>query len=130
MSLQFIYYFQSTLYSLLTSNNNLPKIYLSVQQDAKYPFILINLQKAVNLSKPHLPTYEIDFEICIFARDKAQETILKTMSVIGDMIRQENLSNNQYKVLSVKDQNLEWVRGHDLLTTKLVVSYKSLIQSI
>lgn len=129
MSIQFIYNFQSKLYELLSSHINLPKVYLSVQQDAKYPFILINLQKALNLSKHDIATYEVVFEICIFARDKAQENILKTASIISTVINPENLNMSECKMLSMKDQEMEWVRGHDLLTTKLVVGYKGLIQS-
>jgi len=123
-----IYHFQNNLYGILTAHTSLPKVYLSVQQDAKYPFILINLQKVINLSKYDLVTYEIDFEICIFARTKTQETLLNTMTIISELIKPKPLSNKCYKVLSIKDQNMNWIRGHDLLTTKLVVEYKGLIQ--
>ncbi len=108
---------------------SLPKVYLSVQQDAKYPFILITMNKATNLSKHDFATYEIDFEICIFTREKAQETLLKLAANISNLMRSETLSTEQFQVISVKDQNLDFVRGHDLLTTKLIISYKGLIQS-
>jgi len=47
-------------------------------------------------SKYDIARYEIDFEICIFARDKAQENLLKIASIIEDLIKPEILSNKEY----------------------------------
>ena len=124
MSLKSIYLFQSKLYERLVGIASLPKTYLSVQQDAKYPFILINLFKVYNLSEYTLSKYAIDFEICVFGRDKSQENILSIATKIEDAINPTVFN----EVLSIKVQNVEWVRAHDLLTTKLVINYKGLLE--
>lgn len=127
MSLKCIYLFQSRLYELLSSHA-LPKVYLSMQKDEKYPFILVNLQKVLDISEHYLITYDVDFEICVFARDKAQEALLTIAHKVLDIISPQALSNKSYDVLGVKNKSIEWVRGHDLLTTKLILEYKLLIQ--
>lgn len=127
MSLEYIYLFQKQLYELL-QKQELPKVYLSIQQDAKYPFILLNLQKVLDISEYHLLTYDVDFEICIFARDKAQENLLKMAHIIEQTLSTATLTHELFNALSIKSQATEWVRGHDLLTTKLILQYKILLQ--
>ncbi len=132
MSLHFIYQVQARLYGLLSQTQdirqNVAGLYLSVQHDAKYPFILINILKTHNISKHGVDTYEIDFEICIFAREKTQEFLLGVASRIVEILKPEHLSGADYDVLSIKDVSLEFVRGHDLLTNKALISYKALLQ--
>jgi hypothetical protein len=132
MSLQFIYHFQAKLYELLSQNHEIRDsvsgIYLSIKQDAKYPFILINILKSNDISKHGVAIYEVDFEICIFAREKAQEFLLKTANTITASLKPERFAPIDYRVLSMKNTGLEFSRGHDLLTNKAVISYKALLQ--
>lgn len=133
MSLQFIYQFQAKLYEILSHEQKIKGavagIYLSVQQDAKYPFILVNILKVNDISKHGVDIYEVDFEICIFAREKAQEFLLKMASSIVANLKPELLSSGEYSVLSMKEVGIEFVRGHDLLTNKALIEYKALLQS-
>ena len=128
MSLKSIYLFQSKLYEKLSSVPSLPRIYLSVQQDAKHPFILMNLLKAHNISEHDVYKYEIDFEICVFGRDKSQESILEIATNISAAIDTSIFNNENSRVLGIKVYDLEWIRGHDLMTMKLVISYKALLE--
>lgn len=134
MSLQFVYQFQAKIYEHLSGNPEIrgavSGIYLSVQQDAKHPFILINILKVGDISKHGVDIYEVDFEVCIFAREKAQEFLLKMASDIVATLKPELLSGAEYNVLSIKEDGLEFVRGHDLLTNKASISYKALLQSL
>lgn len=132
MSLQFIYQFQAKMYELLSNNQNVRNavsgIYLSIQQDAKYPFILINILKISDISKHDVNIYEVDFEVCIFAREKAQEFLLKMASDVVSSLKSEFLGGVEYRVLSIKESGLEFVRGHDLLANKASINYKTLLQ--
>lgn len=103
-------------------------IYLSVQQDAKYPFIMLSILEANDISKHGVDMYEVNFEVCIFVREKAQEFLLKTASNIVASLKPGLLIGGEYSVLSMKDVGLEFVRGHDLLTNKALINYKALLQ--
>ncbi len=132
MSLQFIYQFQARVYELFCASRDIRSlvtgIYLLVQHDAKHPFILISILKVNDISKYEMAIYEIDFEISIFARDKSLESLLKIVSNIASVLKPGVFDGQGYKVASIKHLGLEFVRGHDLLTTKIVMNYKALIQ--
>lgn len=132
MSLQFIYQFQAKLYEVLSREHSIRSavtgIYLSVQQDAKYPFIMLSILEANDISKHGVDMYEVNFEVCIFVREKAQEFLLKTASNIVASLKPGLLIGGEYSVLSMKDVGLEFVRGHDLLTNKALINYKALLQ--
>lgn len=132
VSLEFVYQFQARIYELLTNNQtirrNVTGVYLSIQQNARYPFILISLIKIDDLSKYGIHTYQIEFEICIFARDKTQEFLLKLASNIISALRPESLNGHDYKVLGIKDNELKFARGQDLLTNKAMIKYEALLQ--
>ncbi len=134
MSLVFISLLQEKLYKVLKQNELIKHmniaVYFALQQDAKYPFIMINMLKSSNLSKPLIERYEVDFEICIFVRDKAQESLLKIASEVMQVVKVEALSFERYKLIGINYNTSEWVRGQDLLTTKLVINYKALIQAV
>jgi len=132
VSLQFIYQFQARIYEIFSRSEQIRAlvtgIYLLVQHDAKHPFILISLLKVNDISKYEMAIYEIDFEISIFARDKSLESLLKIVGNIARLLKPEAFDGQGYKALSLKHLGLEFVRGHDLLTTKIVMNYKTLIQ--
>jgi len=132
MSLQFIYQFQARIYELLSQEQTIRQkvvgIYLSVQHDAKYPFILVSMLKSKNLSKYDLSNYELDFEIGIFARDKTQEFLMQLASQINSVLKLSVLGSGNYNVISLRENGLEFIRGHDLLTNKVAISYSATLQ--
>lgn len=134
MSLVFISQFQEKLYKILKQNELIKNmnvaVYFALQQDAKYPFIMINMLQSLNLSKLAIERYELDFEICIFVRDKAQDLLLKIASEVMKIITIEALASEQYNLVAINYNTSEWVRGQDLLTTKLVINYKALLQMV
>jgi predicted house-cleaning noncanonical NTP pyrophosphatase (MazG superfamily) len=113
----------------LNSIDSLPKTYLGAQKDSNYPFILLNILKAENFSRNYLNKFQVSFEVCIFARDKAQENLLEMASKVDDVLSNTNFKNDQCRILSIRSRNFEWVKGHDLLTTKLTINYQSLIEA-
>ncbi len=137
MSLNFIQDFQQSLYKLLSGDSEIrlsvDRIYLSVVQDAKYPFLLINILKIENISKIMQDIYSIDFEICAFARDK-NRAILSALAdkiinrLIGDTLGQTSFMGN-YSIASIKACNLSFSGSLDLITTKLTINYKALLKS-
>lgn len=132
MSLSFVSAFQDKLYEILKRDQLFAGfnigVYFSVQQDAKYPFILINILKSTNLSNPAVERYQLDFEVCIFVRAKGGDMLLKIANVVNKLLKIDYLCSDQYDLIAINSNVAEWVRGQDLLTTKLVINYKALLR--
>ena len=131
MPLKSVGLFQRKIYEALIADDKLKHdnvgIYLSVQQDAKHPFILLNLLKLDDLSKYNKFSYEVEFEICLFGKDKNQEKLLEIGDHIANLMRPSMLAIAHYHVIALKFFRAEWVRGQDTLTTKIITKYKALI---
>ena len=131
MPLKSVGNFQRKIYEVLSKDEKLQKdvsgIYLSVQQDAKHPFLLINLLKLEDLSKHNKFLYEIEFEICLFGKDKNQETLLHILDHIGNLMRPSIVAFANYHIIALKFYKAEWARGQDNLSIKIITKYKALI---
>ena len=133
MSLQSIGHFQKAIYEMLKTDRQLIQmvmgIYLSVQQDAKYPFILVSLISLQDVSKYSKKIYEIDFEISLFTRDRVQEPVLKIADHIVHLMESQPIGIADATVISMRKNAIEWVRGQDGMSNKLVMKYKGIIGS-
>ena len=131
MSLQSIGHFQKAIYEMLKMDEQLAKmvagIYLSVQQDAKYPFVLVSLISLQDVSKCSKKIYDIDFEIALFTRDRVQEPILKIADHISHLMESKPIGIAETNVISMRKNSIEWVRGQDGMTNKIVMKYKGII---
>ena len=131
MPLKSVGSFQRRIYEILIEDEKLQHemigIYLSVQQDAKHPFILLNLLKLDDFSKYDKFTYEIEFEICLFGKDKNQEKLLYIADHIVHLMQPSIPAISDYHIISMKFYKAEWVRGQDIATTKIITKYKALI---
>ncbi|XVN43251.1 MAG: hypothetical protein RCG15_02940 [Candidatus Rickettsia vulgarisii] len=131
MSRNFINDFQQTIYRLLSGDDeirlSIDKIYLSVVQDAKYPFLLINILNIKNISQYIQDIYEINFEICVFARDKNSVILTSLADKITNKLI--TYSSDRYNIASIKACNINFSRSADLITSKLTVNYKALLKS-
>lgn len=129
MSFNFINNFQVQLHQLLAReefiNQTVNNIYLSVTQDAKYPFILINILKAEDVSRFHYNIYNIDFEICVFARDKNQKILTLLADKIINTIKIDLNSSIEYEILGIESAEIIFNKSQDLITTKLSIPYKA-----
>ncbi|MBP7190056.1 MAG: hypothetical protein KA998_02275 [Rickettsiaceae bacterium] len=134
MTLSFINLFQNSLYELLKTSQIFYDagidLYISPQQDRKCPFILINILKVENMSIKTLKKYMIDFQICIFTKDKKQDFLFKIAEEISNLLNCENLRNNRYDVIGTNFSDIEFTSGHDSVTKKVTINYKSLIQVV
>jgi hypothetical protein len=132
MALSFIHDFHMKLHKLLSGDEKIrlkiDRVYISVVQDAKYPFLLINILRAVNLSKPELEMFEVEFEICIFARDKNQGNLTLLADLINTKLNPKNCHFNGYIIAGMRSQSINFQRGQDLITSKLTMLYKTLIK--
>lgn len=132
MSLSFIHSFQDILYKHLTTNEIIKSltsaVYLSIKQDAKQPFILINIARIINISNLTAKYYEMDFQISIFDHQKNQTSLTRIADEISNVLTSANLNNNSYSVISSNLAMSEIVKGQDLITTKLIMHYKALIK--
>jgi len=133
MSLQSIGHFQNAIYEMLKTDEKLTKmvvgIYLSVQHDAKYPFILLSLVLLQDVSKYSKKIYDVDFEVSLFTRDRVQEPILKIADHISHLIESKPIRIADANVISMRKNSIEWVRGQDGMSSKLVMKYKGMIGS-
>ena len=131
MSLQSIGHFQKAIYEMLKMDEQLAKmvagIYLSVQQDAKYPFVLVSLISLQDVSKCSKKIYDINFEIALFTRDRVQEPILKIADHISHLMESKPIGIAETNVISMRKNSIEWVRGQDGMTNKIVMKYKGII---
>lgn len=132
MSLNFIYNFQLKIHQTLSENENLKlhikEIYLSTIQDGAYPFILVNLLKIADKSKFAQTIYSVDFELCIFSRDKNKKNLLQISDLINGIIIPKNLAFGGYNIAGVKLNDLTFDEAKDLVHNKLTMHYKSMLK--
>lgn len=132
MSFNFIHDFQLKIYEQLSTEQEIrlkvEGIYLSVVQDAAYPFLLINILKIHNLSKFTAAIYNIEFEICAFARDKNQGMLASLADKITSKITAESCNFGNYLIAGIKAKEINFQRSQDLITTKMSIYYSTLIK--
>lgn len=132
MSLKFIGDFQLKIYQTLAGDHDIrrsiDKIYVSVVADAKYPFLLINFLKVEDCSKTDQALYNIEFEICAFARDKTQGILVSLADMIVSKLTAAACRFENYLIVGIKSQYIAFDRSQDLVTTKLTVRYKALLK--
>ncbi len=138
MALNYINDFQTSLYRQLTEDEGISsmvdKIYLSIKQDAKYPFLLISILKAQDLSQTIASTnykmYQIEFEIAVFTRDKNQGILTNIADKINSNLTAKNARVADYIVAGIKTSDLAFSSANDLLTSKLALTYHALLKQI
>lgn len=124
--------FQLSLYKLLANNNEIrqsvDQIYLSVKQDAKYPFLLINMLNVDNMANLQQNISRIEFEICIFASDKSHNILLELADKIINKIAVYSFELQNYILAGIKAGNMKFQNGKDLISTKLTINYQALLK--
>ncbi|MCC8419159.1 MAG: hypothetical protein LN590_06460 [Rickettsia endosymbiont of Glossina mortisans submortisans] len=124
----FIYNFQLSLYKLLINDNEIKtkinKIYFSVVQDAKCPFLLVNILNVTSISTNVQHIMQLEFEICIFSNDKNRNIVLNLASKISDKIERYSFEN----VAGIKANKIEFQTSKYLVSTKLVMNYQTLLK--
>ena len=130
--MNFIYDLQVKLHQLLSSDQEISReierIYLSIVQDAKYPFLLINILKAEDTSKSIHPIYDVEFEICAFARDKNQGVLISLADKITDKLNLGAYQLQDYIIAGMRIVSVTFNSSQDLVTSKLTMHYKALIK--
>jgi hypothetical protein len=133
MSLNFIHNFQRRVHYVLSTNDKVrsrvKNIYLSAVQDGQYPFLVLNIQKATDISRFAEFIYEIDFEISAFARGNHNQGFLLSLSnEISRCLTPKECGFDQYLVAGLSLADITFEKAGDLLSTKLTMNYKSLIK--
>ncbi|WP_232279080.1 hypothetical protein [Rickettsia akari] len=117
------------MYKLLINDNEINtkinKIYFAVVQDAKCPFLLINILNVNNVSTNVQNIIQLEFERCIFTNDKNRNIALSLASKISDQIEHYSFEN----VAWIKANKIELQASKDLVNTKLVMNYHALLKS-
>ncbi|MFY9589576.1 hypothetical protein [Rickettsia endosymbiont of Halotydeus destructor] len=124
--------FQLSLYKLLANDieikQSVDQIYLSVMQDAKYPFLLINMLNIDNMANLKQNISRIEFEICIFANDKNRNISVSLADKIMNKIAVDSFELQNYILAGIKAGNMKFQNSKDLITTKLTINYQALLK--
>ena len=67
---------------------------------------------------------QLEFEICIFTHDKNRNIALNLASKISDKIERHSFEN----VAGIKANKIEFQTSKDLVSTKLVMNYQTLLK--
>ena len=130
MSLDFINTFQlkilHTLETLVREHVN--QVYISVVEDGNYPFISINLVKLENYSRALQFIYLLEFEICIFSKDKNKKSLINISKLVEQLLLPDNLKIPSYIVAGIKLNQLVFSEARDLVHNKLTMLYKTMIK--
>lgn len=134
MSLSLVHEFKTHIYQLLCGHkliiDNINNIYISVQQDARYPFILINFLNLKDCSKFDVAIYNINFEIAIFIRNKNPSSSLSLVDEINKIFELKKYRFGKYSVLGIEMSDLNFSQCQDLITTKTSIIFNSTIKGL
>jgi hypothetical protein len=132
MSLEVLNSFLTNVYDILDRTaeikNFVSGVYLSINPNPIYPFIFININKAINQSNCFKYAYSIDFDISLFYRDRHPDKALKLAESINKLVASSNFTFSEYKILGLQKQNVLLSKSEDTLTTKLAINYLSFIR--
>ncbi|MGI4775416.1 MAG: hypothetical protein ACRYE9_00545 [Janthinobacterium lividum] len=132
MFANFIHDFKMQIYYLLSGNADISakvnSVYIAPTQDAKHPFLLINIIKVIDCSKFNCNMYNIEFEVCIFTREKNQNISYSLLDKITSSLISENCQFGDYMVSAIKASVLDFDQSRDLISNKLSIKYKALIK--
>jgi hypothetical protein len=132
MSINFIYDLQVKLYQLFANDQEISKdidnIYLAVVQDAQYPFLLIKILKLEDISESLHPIYDVEFEICAFAKGKNQNILILLADKIANKLNLGSTYLKDYIIAGIRVTNITFDNSQDLVTSKLTMTYKALIK--
>lgn len=130
MSLDFIHTFQLKILNNLETlvREYVNQVYISVIEDGNYPFISINLVKLENYSKALQFIYLLEFEICIFSKDKNKKSLINISKLVEQLLLPDNLKIPSYIVAGIKLNQLVFSEARDLVHNKLTMLYKTMIK--
>jgi hypothetical protein len=127
-----IYDFQHSLYNLFINDEGISSkidgVYLSVVQDAKYPFLLINILNIDNMSVLWQNIAKIDFEICIFTNDKNRNVSFELAQGVTNKINTHSFELTSSALAGIKVINVMLQNSKDLISTKLTIIYQALLK--
>jgi hypothetical protein len=104
------------------------QVYISVIEDGNYPFISINLVKLENYSKALQFIYLLEFEICIFSKDKNKKSLINISKLVEQLLLPDKLKIPNYIIAGVKLNQLVFSEARDLVHNKLTMLYKTMIK--
>jgi hypothetical protein len=131
MAIASVALFKLNIYEILAKSEELSKqikqIYFSVAQNAEYPFLLINILEIQDLSKFDRPIYEVKFEICVYAKDKATVVLCAIADCVIDVLAKLHNFQTEYIISGMRASNLSFEQSQDLVSTKMSINFNALI---
>lgn len=131
MSLEFINKLQVKLYNILAEvpiiKDKIKKIYVSVKQDGEFPFIFLNICRLKDASLFDHKIYEVDFAVSLYLKDNSSFA-MEVISQIKAALTKESCSFDKHIIAAMQSEDLKFDLAADLVTNKITISYKTLIQ--
>ena len=131
MTLSKIGLFQRRIFQILKDDENISRDlegqYVSIPKDAKYPLLSLNISKINDLSSNERFSYEIEFYIALFSKERNQSKILEIGDYIIRILNPDIESMSDYKIKGLKFQGAKWDRGDLPNLTKISLNYNALI---
>jgi hypothetical protein len=132
MSLAPLSSFLNKVYCIINEDreikNTTQGVYLSINPKPTYPFIFISINKTLDQSNLVKYAYSIDLDVSIFFQEKAPSNAVVIANYIDLILKIENFSIDEYKVLGLKKQDIALSKSLDALTQKLSINYLSFIR--
>ena len=132
MSIVFINDFQKQIYRILSDDHEIStsvnKIYFGAVQDGKCPFLLINIQKAEELSLHVDQIYSVEFQISAYAKDHHHKLLISLADRVVSVLSNSEILFDGFNVSGMKANKISFEKARDLVLNKLSMSYKALIR--
>jgi len=132
MSFAFIYKFQNKLYTSLANDvvihQLVNKIYIGAVQDGKAPFLLVNISSVENLSLSSTALYQVDFQICAYAKDTNHKLLTRLADEVLRILAGAGRALEGYSISGMRANNVQFEKAQDLVLNKLTINCKALIK--
>lgn len=133
MSINVLQAFQTSIYQLLSTDTDIrsiiDRIYTSVVQDARYPFLLINIPKVENYSRASQCIYSVELETSVFIKDTSRNILINLADKIISILQVHCFLLEGNIVAGLKHKEIIIQHSQDLVTTKLSISYNVLLKT-
>ncbi len=132
MSLTFIHNFQNRIYNTLLASDVLKvaidKIYIGPVQDAKTPFLVINITHAEDNSLHKEALYSVDFQISAYAKDRNFQLLTSVSDACVSSLENINKAFSGYIISGLRANKIDFCKAKDMVRNQLIINYKAFIR--
>jgi hypothetical protein len=132
MKSQIIGEFYDKIFKILNENNILKSkiktIYTKPILDPSSPCIVIEFDRAKNLSTQFQNIYDIGFLINIIIKDRPMSELQEICDILTNILKLENFGLNSFEITGLNYIDISTIPSKDMVTRKLTINYNALIK--